>query len=197
MLNPYELFTLDKYYIDKFIKEKNCKIDTSIYNIRWQKLIDSLLEKDYNKRPNIEEVYDYIIKDEKARELIERINKKMDYDNNKKTWEIVNDNNSKKGLGFLCRISFLEEFQGLLILITNNRVINKDDIIKAKNKSLIFILNNSCNSFKIKIDDSRKIYINQKYDISLIEINQIDNINSSYIFDIDENIYKNVISSQN
>ena len=121
----YELFTLDKYYIDKFIKEKNCKIDTSIYNIRWQKLIDSLLEKDYNKRPNIEEVYDYIIKDEKARELIERINKKMDYDNNKKTWEIVNDNNSKKGLGFLCRISFLEEFQGLLILITNNQLLIK------------------------------------------------------------------------
>ena len=69
--------------------------------------------------------------------------------------------------------------------------------MKARSDSLIFILNNSCNSFKIKIDDSRKIYINQKYDISLIEINQIDNINSSYIFDIDENIYKNVISSQN
>ena len=85
----YELFTLDKYYIDKFIKEKNCKIDTSIYNIRWQKLIDSLLEKDFNKRPNIEEIYNYIIKDDNEIELTfeineTNINKKIYFLNNEK-----------------------------------------------------------------------------------------------------------------
>ena len=44
--------------------KKNCKIDTNFYKIKWQKLIDSLVEKDSRKRPNIEEIYNYIIKDE-------------------------------------------------------------------------------------------------------------------------------------
>ena len=60
----YELFTLNEYFIDKVIYEKNCKIDTNFYKIKWQKLIDSLVEKDSRKRPNIEEIYNYIIKDE-------------------------------------------------------------------------------------------------------------------------------------
>ena len=56
----YELFTLNEYYLDKYIAEKDCKINNEIYNNKWQKLIDSLLEKDYKKRPNIKEIYDYI-----------------------------------------------------------------------------------------------------------------------------------------
>ena len=64
----YELFTLNEYYIDKVIEEKDCKINIDIYNSKYQKLIDLLLRKDYHERPNIEEVinkidliYNYII----------------------------------------------------------------------------------------------------------------------------------------
>ena len=56
----YELFTLNKYYIDKRIDEKDCRIDTDIYNPKWQELIDLLLKKDYHERPDIEEVYNMI-----------------------------------------------------------------------------------------------------------------------------------------
>ena len=59
----YELFTLNKYYIDKIINEKDCKIDTNCYTTKWQKLIDLLLEKNYKKRLNIEETYNYIIEE--------------------------------------------------------------------------------------------------------------------------------------
>ena len=55
----YELFTLNEYYIDK-LDEKDCKINTEIYNSKYQELIDLLLKKDYHERPNIEEIIDFI-----------------------------------------------------------------------------------------------------------------------------------------
>ena len=67
----YELFTLNEYYIDKVILEKDCKIDTNCYKNKWQKLIDLLLEKNYKKRLNIEQTYNYII--EKCNEILLKI----------------------------------------------------------------------------------------------------------------------------
>ena len=52
----YELFTQNKYYIDKRIREKDCQINLEVYNLKWQKLIDLLLNKDYHQRPDIEDV---------------------------------------------------------------------------------------------------------------------------------------------
>ena len=56
----YELFTLNEYYSDKVIDEKDCKINTDLYNSKYQDLIDLLIKKNYHERPNIEEVIDYI-----------------------------------------------------------------------------------------------------------------------------------------
>ena len=56
----YELLTLNEYYIDKRIDEKDCKIDANLYNPKWQELIDLLLKKDYHERPDIEEIYNMI-----------------------------------------------------------------------------------------------------------------------------------------
>ena len=56
----YELFTLNEYYMDKVIEEKDCKINIDIYNPKYQELIDLLLKKDYHDRPNINEVIDFI-----------------------------------------------------------------------------------------------------------------------------------------
>ena len=55
----YELFHLSKYYDDKEDEEVK-KIDYNIYNKKWQEIINSLLQKDYNKRMNINEVYDIL-----------------------------------------------------------------------------------------------------------------------------------------
>ena len=51
----YELFTLNEYYIDK-LDEKDCKINMDFYSKEWQNLIESCLQKDFHKRPFIDEV---------------------------------------------------------------------------------------------------------------------------------------------
>ena len=56
----YELFIQNEYFIDKNIKEKVSQINSDIYNPEWQSLINKLLDKDYHKRPDIEEVYHLI-----------------------------------------------------------------------------------------------------------------------------------------
>ena len=51
----YELFTLNEYYIDK-LDERSCKINTDIYNYKWQELLELLLQKNPVKRPNINQI---------------------------------------------------------------------------------------------------------------------------------------------
>ena len=66
----YELVTLEfcfKNVIDLFNKTNNknnryVNIDTQKYDYKWQELIDFILEKDYSKRPNIDEIYTQIIR---------------------------------------------------------------------------------------------------------------------------------------
>jgi len=55
----YELLTLNNYYVDKMSDDiKN--IDTNSYNKEWKALIDLLLQVDYHKRPDVDEVYEFI-----------------------------------------------------------------------------------------------------------------------------------------
>ena len=81
----YELFTLNEYYIDK-LDEKDCKINTEIYNSKYQELIDLLFQKDYHKRPNIEEVISYI--NESINYIISEIN--IEEENINKDIRIIN-----------------------------------------------------------------------------------------------------------
>ena len=81
----YELFTLNEYYIDKIIDKKECKINLNIYNSKWQKLIELLLESDYHQRPTIKEICDYIDKNQII--LTVKINKN---DLNKKIYFLDN-----------------------------------------------------------------------------------------------------------
>jgi hypothetical protein len=43
--------------------EKYGIINNNKYNSKWQDLIDLLLKKDYNERPNIDEIYNFLIKE--------------------------------------------------------------------------------------------------------------------------------------
>ena len=57
----YELFNKRRYHDDKMFREEGPKkIDTDLYNEKWQNLIDTLLEIEDSKRPNIEQVIQYI-----------------------------------------------------------------------------------------------------------------------------------------
>ena len=55
----YELFNLSIYFNDKFLDEIKT-IDNNIYNNKWQILIDSLLEKDYKQRLDINQVNQFL-----------------------------------------------------------------------------------------------------------------------------------------
>ena len=55
----YELLTLNNYYFDKMSDDVK-KIDTNHYNEKWQSLINLLLKVDYHKRPDVDEVYEFI-----------------------------------------------------------------------------------------------------------------------------------------
>ena len=52
----YELFTLNEYYTKTILEDNYKTIDLDAYNEKWQYLINSLLENDYNKRPDISKV---------------------------------------------------------------------------------------------------------------------------------------------
>ena len=99
----YELFTLDEYYFDKKIHEKECKTDIDIYNSKWQELIDLLVKKDHRERPDIEKVYNLISQDEKINSLI--LKYKVEYKTNKNLKKIK----SLKKENLLKRIEFNNE----------------------------------------------------------------------------------------
>ena len=77
----YELFTLEFCFdcanhfglINNIMKGNHGKIDTNIYNIEWQNIIDSLLKVDYHERPDINEVIEKIEKIKKNN-LIKKAN---------------------------------------------------------------------------------------------------------------------------
>ena len=57
----YELFHLRIHYRDKIMNDIQ-KIDKDIYNYKWQELLDLILQTDYNKRIDIDEIYNILEK---------------------------------------------------------------------------------------------------------------------------------------
>ena len=87
----YELFTLDEYYFDKKIHEKECKINIEIYDSKWQELIDLLVKKNYHQRPDIEQVYNFIANDEIIKSfIINEENENKDKENDKTNESVKN-----------------------------------------------------------------------------------------------------------
>ena len=74
--------------------------------------------------------------------------------------------NGEIGTGFICNIPFNNNL--LPVLITNNHVLNKDDI--EDNKIIKLMINNKVK--KIEIDNLRKKYTDENIDITIIEIKQ-------------------------
>ena len=91
------------------------------------------------------------------------------------------------GTGFFCRIPFPDEWTLLPALLTNNHVLNEDDI-KIGNK-IRFSLNNNEKNFEIYIDKERKAYTSELYDITIIELKRNDGLKPNQFFDIDDNAF--------
>ena len=101
--------------------------------------------------------------------------------------------NKGEGTGFFTKIPFKSKL--LPVLITNNHIIDINDIIN--NKIISIYLNNDKEEKTIRIDNNRLRYTNEKLDITIIEIKENkDNLNNKYI-ELDDRIIKYFKSNKN
>ena len=99
----------------------------------------------------------------------------------------INCNDGSHGTGFFCVIPFLNDWDTLRVLITNEHVLKENDILPGKIIKLS--LNDERKNIEIIIDESRKTYISQKYDITMIEIKKDDGLNKDSFLEIDKKIF--------
>ena len=83
-------------------------------------------------------------------------------------------------IGFFCYIPIQNEINLLPALIVNN-------YFKKENNKIKIYKNNNCLS--LSIDKKRKIFSIEKYNITIFEIKQDDNLDMNSFLDIDEDIY--------
>ena len=92
--------------------------------------------------------------------------------------------NNGNGTGFFTKIPYKSKL--LPVLITNNHIINENDI--KNNKMITLYLNNDKIEKSFKIDNERLRYTNEKLDITIIEIKENkDKLNNKYI-ELDDSI---------
>ena len=88
-----------------------------------------------------------------------------------------------KGTGFFTKIPY--KLKLLPVLITNNHVINQDDILN--NKKFSIYINNDKKIKRIELNNNRLIYTNEQLDITIIEIKDNDKLNNKYL-ELDDEI---------
>ena len=91
--------------------------------------------------------------------------------------------NKKEGTGFFTRIPYKSIL--LPVLITNNHIINENDI--KNNKIISIYLNYENKTRNIKLDNTRKKYTNEILDVTIIEIKE-NKDNIKYFLELDKNI---------
>ena len=95
-----------------------------------------------------------------------------------------------KGTGFFCNIPVEN---GKVPVLMNNYHLIDEEILKKKN--IYVTKNDDQEKINIMIDDNRKIYTNEKYDTTIIEIKpEKDKIN--YFLELDEEIFQENLSKE-
>ena len=104
------------------------------------------------------------------------------------------ENNGIKGTGFFCKLKIPKSDDFLPVLITNTQVYTKDDFyidkrVKFKIQETPFILD---------VDDFRKSYISDTYEIAVLEVKRYDGIDVDSFLEIEsddnfqqDKLYKN------
>ena len=91
------------------------------------------------------------------------------------------------GTGFFCNIPYIEQQAFLPALITNNHVLNQDDL--TGNQTIKLTFDDDKLIKLITLDESRITYTNEDIDITIIEVvPDIDNIYINNFLEIDDNI---------
>ena len=83
----------------------------------------------------------------------------------------IQKDNKEKGTGFFCAIPFPDKYQRLPVLITNNHILNNSDITEGK--KIKFSINNEQLCFEIEMDNDRKKYTSEIYDVTIVEIKKM------------------------
>ena len=107
-------------------------------------------------------------------------------------------NTGEIGSGFFCKIPYKNKL--LPVLITNNHVIDEEDILEKKRIRIFF--GDVMKILDLKYYEMRKIYSNKEYDVTIIEINKnYDNFDNDFLelddellFKYDDDIYYNHLS---
>ena len=90
------------------------------------------------------------------------------------------------GTGFICIIPFPDKLYPLPVLITCYHVLSEKDLQIGKKIKLLI----GGEEKLLKINNQRKIYTNEEYDISIIELKTKDNLISNELLEIDNEIFK-------
>ena len=99
------------------------------------------------------------------------------------------------GTGFLCLIPFPTKLNKLPTLITSNHVLPENNI--AANQKIEYSFNDDKEFNSIIIDEDRKKYTNENYDITIIEIKpEEDKIDLNSFLEIDDGIYEENINEK-
>ena len=94
--------------------------------------------------------------------------------------------NGGHGTGFFCKIP--NDWNDLRVLMTNNHVLDINDI--QANQTIKFSIDNDYKEYDILIDNKRKAYTNESYDVTIIEIKKEDKIEENSFFELDKQIFK-------
>ena len=97
--------------------------------------------------------------------------------------------NKTNGTGFFCKIPFQNNY--LNVLITNYHII--DETYYQQSKEINIFINDDKEVKIIKLNQNRITYFNQDYDIAIIELKEIDNIN--FYLELDDNLFKDEINA--
>ena len=101
-------------------------------------------------------------------------------------------NNGKYGTAFFCKIPFPDSTHLLPVLMTDKNLLNDDNITKMK--ILEFTMHRRL--FKISLDINRIIYFSQKYNITIIEIKENDNLDINSFLEIDEQFFSSYLNNK-
>ena len=131
--------------------------------------------------------------------IIKKYPNPIPYECSKKILEQMKKNICKikigkeRGTGFFCKIPFPTKDNILPVFITNNHIINKD-ILYNYQGNISLIIKEEENIKKMSLNNRMK-YTSDKYDTTIIEIKNEDNL-KNYL-ELDEIMIDNIINNKN
>ena len=97
----------------------------------------------------------------------------------------INNNKGAINTGFFCIIPLIKEKKYLPVLITNKHILDEEDLLPGK--KIYCRMNDDKLDFSINMDKTRKIFFDEWYDYTIIEIKpQDDKLNFIEFLEIDD-----------